>query len=103
MLYNCDGNIVDTQKNDIMYSDTYNNKNVCSGYFCSFILPPIGIEFKKKLSQESSKYNHRYIKKAKGNLNEIKSFHENTDITNILTNTKHKSEFNNDNKFRCFI
>ena len=31
ILYNCDANIINTQKDDIMYSKNYNNKNLCSG------------------------------------------------------------------------
>ena len=37
------------------------NNNLCSGYFCSFIIPPIDGKYIKKIFNYTSKYNDRYI------------------------------------------
>ena len=37
------------------------NNNLCSGYFCSFIIPPIDGRYIKKIFNNTSKYNDRYI------------------------------------------
>ena len=83
MKYNEDGCIINDDVNICFERENKMNK-LCSGYFCSFIIPPVNHIFKKVISNNYSRYNSGYTNTLRNLLYEIYSTHSNPDNNDVL-------------------